>query len=202
MFSKTDLLQIEAKKISLDTINRQILQFKTGFPFLNIKKPATVGNGIFKLSEKQIQHYLNVFLSESSQAAITKFVPASGAATRMFKELYEYIADNMETSLKYSKYFTDKTIVSQFFENIEKFSFYDLLNSKFTQNYKLSVFEGIKHKMHHQIIETLLFDKGLNYGNLPKGLLHFHKYTNYVATIKLLPYILRFRPNIYRLLHN
>ena len=89
MFTQKDLKQISDRGISIDEINRQIRYFQTGFPPADITLPATPGQGIMLLAEGEEQHYHDVFLNNGPDFQITRFIPASGAATRMFKTLYE-----------------------------------------------------------------------------------------------------------------
>ena len=87
MFSKEDLKQIGDRGSDLDYINEQISFFIDGFPDIDIVAPATVGNGIIDLSDDYISHYQKIYMN--FEGDIVKFVPASGAATRMFKDLYQ-----------------------------------------------------------------------------------------------------------------
>ncbi len=165
MFSKEDLNYFSEKGISPKTVEQQINNFKRGFPFVNITKAATINDGIFKLNENEIDTYIRLFEKTSEKEKMLKFVPASGAASRMFKQLFEF-KDNTTAN------FDDKGFNStyNFFQKIEKFAFYDDLKTicskaNFTKDYK-------------QVLDCLLEENGLNYGNLPKGLLKFHKYEN------------------------
>jgi hypothetical protein len=85
MFSQKDLQQIRQKGITIDEINRQIKYFQTGFPPADITMPATPGKGIICLNEGEERHYREVFEQNGPDFHITRFIPASGAASRMFK---------------------------------------------------------------------------------------------------------------------
>jgi len=105
-----------------------------------------------------------------SDATILKFVPASGAASRMFKDLFEFIEkEGNEPENAFEK---------KFFYDIRKFAFYEELNDVCLTNNQLSIDELIASKQYKPIVENLLLDKGLNYGALPKGLLRFHSYSD------------------------
>lgn len=91
--TEKDIKQIEAKNLSLDKVNAQIQVFKKGIPFVNLKDAANVGNGILKLSEEEKKQKIQVFEEQRNQKKILKFVPASGAATRMFKFLFKFIRE-------------------------------------------------------------------------------------------------------------
>jgi hypothetical protein len=165
MFTKNDLLQIQSKGITIDTITKQIDTFKKGFPFLNVSKSATINDGIISLTSEQVDALKQEYSVKSKKHTISKFVPASGAATRMFKSLYEYVA---EPTAIYEE-------VHKFITNINSFAFYNDLKNKSLEN-NLSLENLIKTNQITEIINLLLLPTGLNYGNLPKGLLKFHKY--------------------------
>ncbi len=152
-FSDKDLKQIEARKSDVNTIDAQIQNFKTGFPYINAVRAATIGDGIIRLSEEDLEKYVSFFDAQASKKALVKFVPASGAASRMFKALY---AAKDEGKI-------DKS-VEQFRDDTARFAFSKSLSGKLNG-------ETLEHKL-----EALLGKDGLDYGNLPKGLLEFHLY--------------------------
>jgi hypothetical protein len=175
MWSKADLELLEKKNISEKQLDEQIECFRTGFPYINVVSAATVGDGIMPLGEEDKSHYLNAwsdYLKENR--LIVKFVPASGAASRMFKDLYEF--------QKGGENIPNKESVVEFFDQIEKFAFFDSLNSKSKRNIGKNVSELIREKSYKDIIHILLEEKGLNYGFLPKGLIQFHEYQKTVRT--------------------
>lgn len=91
MFTEDDLKQIKERNLSVEQIESQLESFRKGFPFLKIVSAATVGNGIVKLQGEEENHYIDVWNSYlESGAGILKFVPASGAASRMFKSLFSF----------------------------------------------------------------------------------------------------------------
>jgi len=105
----------------------------------------------------------------TTDASILKFVPASGAASRMFKDLFEFLeSDKNEPGNKFEE---------KFFGEIRKFAFYEELNAVCIKNEGKSIDELIAAKQNKSIVANLLSDKGLNYGALPKGLLRFHSYS-------------------------
>ncbi len=93
MFTQKDLQQIRAKGIRLDDINQQIKHFQLGFPPADITMPATPGKGIILLTEGDQEHYKNIFLDNGPDNRIIRFVPASGAASRMFKSLFSALEE-------------------------------------------------------------------------------------------------------------
>ncbi len=149
MLSETQKQQIEARGISVDTFQAQLENFKTGFPFLTIEAAATPAKGIKVLSSEEQAKYISV--AEGYKGNVCKFVPASGAATRMFKDLFE-AAD----ALKAGEKLKEGSPAAKFVENITSFPFFDA----------------------KAILNLTLFDKAWNYGAMPKGLIQFHKYEN------------------------
>ena len=166
MFTTNDEKLLQSKGISLETVNAQIEKFKSGFPFLDIKSAASVSNGIMAIDNEDF--YLNEWEQYlNGEQEIVKFVPASGAASRMFKDLFEF-ADSSENE--------QNKFIAYFFENIEKFAFYTDLNDVCLTNKGKNISELMQIGEHKSIIRNLLLVDGLNYGALPKGLLKFHNY--------------------------
>jgi len=93
IFSEKDIKQIEQKGLSLKKVKNQIELFETGIPFINLVAEATINEGILRLSEKEIQESMSFYESKKDIISILKFVPASGAATRMFKFLYSFLEE-------------------------------------------------------------------------------------------------------------
>ena len=170
MFTDQDLLLIERRGISREQIETQLEYFKKGFPFLEVISAATVGDGILKVDEETEDYYLQKwddFLK--SNKSVTKFVPASGAATRMFKDLFSfYNSDDNLPSTDFMK---------TFFKRIDEFAFYPSLNNVCIDLFSKSVDELIDDQRYKDVLTALLTDKGKDYGNMPKGLLLFHNYS-------------------------
>ena len=158
-----------------EALNRQLQQFKTGFPFLKLAAAASVGNGIVCTTDKQQEDYLcawDKYLDTPHK--VLKFVPASGAASRMFKNLFEFLDSDSDTP--------DTPFIQQFFDGIHKFAFFDALNDACVVNTGMTADDLIGDGQYKQVVECLLYSEGLNYGVLPKGLLQFHAYTDSVRT--------------------
>jgi len=150
-FTEQDQSQILAQGITLAQIEEQIQHFIQGFPFLPVIKAATVGDGILRIDEEQTHTFLTRFDQQADSLSLLKFVPASGAATRMFKSLFAALEGKSDKS------------VDEFFARLNEFAFFDAL--------------GQPENMDRQtVLSILLTDEGLDYGNLPKGLLLFHQY--------------------------
>ncbi|WP_143962460.1 DUF4301 family protein [Litoribacter populi] len=160
--------QILSQGMSPEKVQEQIDNFKSGFPFLPIVEAAKVGNGIQKFSEAEIERFGKEFDNMVQSKDILKFVPASGAASRMFKDLFAFLDGdgNLE----------NHAFAKKFIDNIEKFAFYHDLN-KILERDGSSIKKALEDKDYALIISYLLEDKGLGYGSLPKGLLKFHHYS-------------------------
>ncbi len=164
MLTQEDKAFLEKKGISEEKLNAQLNCFKTGFPWLKLAGAASPGNGITIPSETEKKDYLSAwdaYLEGSGK--VLKFVPASGAASRMFKNLFEYLDNEKKTDF-----------IQKFEENIDKFAFIDDLKAAISKNGGDS---SVK-----TAIATLLGEEGLSYGKLPKGLLKFHKYEDGART--------------------
>lgn len=151
MFTEKDLNQFHEKGISAETVQQQLDFFQSGFPFPQIVSPATTERGIYALDNNQTDKFIDEF--DSYNGEVSKFVPASGAATRMFKDLYDLLENENE---------------SVFFDNLSRFAFYD----------DLCRIPGFDSNNKASVLRNLLYAEGLNYGALPKGLLKFHRYAN------------------------
>lgn len=171
MFSEIDKKQLEAKGISESSLKEQLERFKKGFPFLKIESAATAEKGIMRCDEGKKQHYQAVWENYlKGDKKIVKFVPASGAASRMFKDLFSFLdASYSEPTTPFEK---------DFFQGLDKFAFYASLDAVCKKNEDKDIAQLLSEKSYKAIVKNLLSKEGLNYGNLPKGLLEFHKYSD------------------------
>lgn len=165
--------KISAQGMSPEKAKQQIDNFKNGFPFLPIQEAASIGNGIKDLSEEELDKYKQSYSDKASEKKIIKFIPASGAASRMFKDLFSFLEGDGDIS--------KNAFVQKFIDHIEKFAFYDDLDRSL-QKTGSGIKSAIEQKNYKLIISNLLEDKGLGYGNLPKGLLKFHHYEDHDRT--------------------
>ena len=169
MFTTEDLNLFAEKGIDIRVVEDQLASFKRGFPFLKIAASASVGNGILALDEQQAEHYLDLwegYLKDGHK--VVKFVPASGAASRMFKDLFAFL------SAEYNEPTTD--FEKKFFGSIEHFAFYADLDAACRKNEGKGIADLMAAGNYKAVVSNLLESKGLNYGALPKGLLKFHHY--------------------------
>ena len=183
MFSEKDIQQIKSKGITIDDVNAQVSRLKNGMSFSNLVAAATIGKGIERYDDKEIQEFIDLYETKQNTLSIVKFVPASGAATRMFKFLFQFLKDFKplkESIEKYAERKNDALIVA-FIEQLEQFPFYNNVLSRVKQtNPDFSTFTDDEKLL--QFVKTMLDAKRLNYSFLPKGLLPFHKYSEQVKT--------------------
>jgi hypothetical protein len=181
MFREKDLAQLKEKGVTAREAELQIEYLRKGFPFMKLSKTATINHGIRKLSDKELKDFIEIFEKADDLVKI-KFVPASGAATRMFKALFEF--DELFKQSDYDARILTKEAykhVKECFDRLGDFAFSRLLDAALEKKGH-SAAELLKKKDYHHILSALLGDEGLNYGNLPKGLLVFHRYDGEVRT--------------------
>ncbi|HHP7240300.1 MAG TPA: DUF4301 family protein [Cyclobacteriaceae bacterium] len=178
MFTESDANQIQKRGSDIETVKQQIENFKNGFPYLNLERPGKIEDGIIKLSDDEVEAYITKYDQAIHDYEILKFVPASGAASRMFKALFSFMENYSGSKENYENLKSDDKYapIVDFFKSIEKFAFYDDLKSIYMEKEGEAIEEALLKKEYKKILEYLLTGKGLNYGALPKGLLKFHKY--------------------------
>jgi hypothetical protein len=169
MLNSNDEIVLQKRSITKTQIEDQLKSFETGFPYLEIRSAAEIGKGIIQITENKLPSILDQWNSYlQTEATILKFVPASGAASRMFKDLFEFLeGENNEPASKFE---------IKFFDEIQKFAFYEELDAVCLKNNGKSILQLIEDKNFKPIVANLLMENGLNYGSLPKGLLRFHSY--------------------------
>lgn len=180
MFTQEDLLQLEKKGITEEVALEQIRNFEKGFPFIKLAAPATTSSGILKMNAKELKEYVNYFEDGAGKLGILKFVPASGAATRMFKDLFSW-RDKLSQGVPVKTIVQEDKNAALFFEKIKVFAFWDDL-SALIQDMGMNADELVEKEDFLPLLNTLLEDDGLGYAMLPKGLLKFHRYEDSVRT--------------------
>ncbi|MFP4557733.1 MAG: DUF4301 family protein [Bacteroidales bacterium] len=174
MFSQKDIQQLENRGITVDKAEKQMEHFRRGFPFLDITKPATVNDGIIRLESTEVDNL--AFVYKIFEGSRVKFVPASGAATRMFKHLYQLLNSAPEEQSELLKDESTNS-VNYFFDNIKSFAFYEDLRTELIKR-RNDIEDLLNNNDHLTILKALLDNQGLNYGKKPKGLIKFHKYSD------------------------
>ncbi|MCQ2335557.1 MAG: DUF4301 family protein [Paludibacteraceae bacterium] len=163
-----DLELIEGKGISETKIRTQLDNFEKGFPFADIDNAATVGNGIMRFSDYELESCIKIFDTFKDNHTLLKFVPASGAASRMFKDLVKFALGDGTNLDKFPD-------IKECMLNIRKFAMFSKLQSKMRKE-GVSLEECIKSGNYKTIAEFILDDKGLGYQKKPKAMLLFHNY--------------------------
>lgn len=169
MITPQDKELLAKKGISEAQIAEQLACFEKGFPYLKLDAAASVEKGILAPATDEQEAYLAAWDAyKNTDKTIVKFVPASGAASRMFKNLFEFLgADYERPTTKFEQ---------TFFEGIDKFAFYDDLNVACRRMAGKDIPGLMGEGNYKAVVAALLEEAGLNYGALPKGLLKFHKY--------------------------
>ena len=176
MLTQEDKDLIAKKGITEQQIAEQLACFEKGFPFLKLVAAASVeNNGILKPDAEAQKGYLKAWDAyKDSDKKVVKFVPASGAASRMFKNIFEFFG---------ADYDAPKTdFEKKFFDHIHDFAFYNDLNAACLDNTGKDINALLAGHDYKTIVSNLLEKTGLNYGQLPKGLLKFHRYSDGVRT--------------------
>lgn len=167
MFTQKDYLQLEAAGIKEETAAAQVDRFRMGFPWMKIVGAATPRRGITVLSKDE-EEEAAAYADSAPVDGKCKFVPASGAASRMFKDIFSGL-----DKLQSGEALPAEAPVCRMAANIDKFAFYDK-----------SVFGTPENTEDYvrKVATILLSDSGLGYGTKPKGVLAFHRYQGEVRT--------------------
>ena len=182
-FTEIDLKQIHKKGFTENEINAQINLFKSGIPFTNIHSAAIIDDGIIKLNDDLISKSISFFDDKKNDLEILKFVPASGAATRMFEFLFQFIDGYGLEKESINAHINKHKLkdLSLFLVGLEKFPFYeqviDYLKVSGIDYNNLSTDKKVV-----EFVNVVLNENKLNFGNNPKGLLPFHKYKNGIVS--------------------
>lgn len=170
LFSREDLKQIVDRGSDPVVIHQQTEQFKTGFPFAELVKPATPTRGITSYGDEEKAELIDYFDRHRKGQTICRFVPASGAATRMFKSLFA-LSDSLrgKSTEEQQEFINTDDVARNFFNSLEEYPFFQDLS-----------IHGNESPL--EVLDRLLLEKGLNYGLLPKGMLKFHRYGEHSRT--------------------
>lgn len=171
VLSSADKRRLRQKGISEETLRKQLDGFKTGYPFARLVAPALTGDGVLSFSASETERYRRLYKEKSEKETILKFVPASGAATRMFKDLYAF-----RQACREDKEAVPSADVREFFGNLPRFAFYEALREQVMRTLGKDLQEAVSQKDYSSVLDCLLEPAGLDYGHLPKALLLFHRY--------------------------
>lgn len=170
-FSDKDIEQIKAYGLSVDEVEDQIINFIKGFPYVKLHESVSKGNGLLDMSKAEIDNTIRYYEENKTKHSILKFVPSSGAATRMFKDLMEFSGLYMGMPYNMKNFpSAHKTL-----DNIESFAFYEELESIINAS-GITLEEHMVSGNYTTVVNYILTEIGLNYGKLPKALIAFHRY--------------------------
>lgn len=177
-FSDEDRALLAEKGISEEKVANQIKTFKEGIPFVSLQKAAVIGDGLHRFSKAEEDDLIDLFQSKRANLSLLKFVPASGAASRMFKSLFNFMNSYDHSKESFREYVdaNDDSAMRFFFENYKAFPFYDTIQARIAGKYES------EDEAKQLFVQEMLSENALNYGFYPKGLLPFHKYGDKIAT--------------------
>ncbi|MCX2681025.1 DUF4301 family protein [Galbibacter sp. EGI 63066] len=181
--TKADKKQLKEKGITAKQLEEQIEVFKRGIPYVNLIAAATIGHGIHNFTKEEKDKYVKLFESKKDQMELLKFVPASGAATRMFKALFQFLNNYNPDKETINAYVNREKadIIRTFFIGVEKFPFYEAVIKRFVEKHP-DFLNLPDHFQKYYFIKIMLSEDEFDYGSSPKGLLPFHKYKTHPAT--------------------
>ena len=162
--------QIQTHGLQLTQVENQLRQFAAGMPYTKVLAAATLGNGIDVIEKSKQTQLAAYYENKKDTLDIVKFVPASGAATRMFKVLYTFLDTDD---------FSD--VIKKISTHVQKLPFASTLIKEVKVKYP-NIDSFSQKERTKAIIDTLLSDEGLGFGKLPKGLIPFHRYQHHSAT--------------------
>jgi hypothetical protein len=180
LFSPADIGQIEEHELTAEQIYRQMEMLAAGPCYLHVLRPCTRGDGIKVLDCESSVGYMNLHETEARKGRFLKFVPASGAASRMFKSLHRYVdkgecAAWSDISAKADQGQADAREVVRFIKNLDRFAFCKEVQEAIQKMGGPPGDHG-PEKSFAPVLRVVLSEEGLGYALLPKGLLKFHKY--------------------------
>ncbi|MDO4881546.1 MAG: DUF4301 family protein [Capnocytophaga sp.] len=177
-----DKLLIGEKGLEINKLQAQLELFKKGIPPLDVLRPASLDDGILSFSKEEAIQYVAIYQKKKSTIDILKFVPASGAATRMFHFLSKFINEYKPDNQTFEEYITESNNIETkiFFTHLTQFAFYDTLEEYLTKNNSIKNLSEDEKKL--AIARILLLEEPFAYQNKPKGLFPFHKYGNSSVT--------------------
>ncbi len=183
MYTKEDLKSFKHRNIKPEHVNRQLDNFRKGFNYVRLAEPATVDNGIRRLTPEERDKLLKRYREACTTVKMVKMVPASGSATRMFKDLFSFMETYKDNTAEFLKFMQEKGsgTMHDFFFKLDQLPFYNRLSDVIAEDGR-NLEKMIQKREFIPILRYLLTDNGLNYGNTPKGLVDFHIYRDFVRT--------------------
>lgn len=182
-FNSYDFVQMKNLQISIDEVESHLNIFKSGISKTVLEKPATIKNGILPLSDEEAVYYSNFFDQKKETLKLQKFVPASGAASRMFKFLIEFLNEFKLNEETLNAYINRKKCAALpvFFIGLERFPFYKEVIDHTKKQY--SDYDSQSRDVQvYLFVKTLLSSSHFDFASKPKGILPFHEYADHIAT--------------------
>lgn len=161
-----DIRRIEAEGLSVEQIERQMACLRRGTVPVRLNRPCRPGDGLVVIAAKEEARLVRAYDEEVKKGRIVKFVPASGAASRMFQSWYQVLDGG---------FFPSPDREDEFIANLGRYAFYSDLQAVMAGE-GCDLAELLLQKKCRDILTYILTAKGLNYGGLPKALLKFHDY--------------------------
>ncbi len=171
-FSIQDQEMIKHHGCDVAVVEQQLARFAQGFPFAHLNRAAVIDDGIVRLSPDVVEEIEADYEAATSGLHLLKFVPASGAATRMFKDLFAILTDDPESLRPKAETFLRDLPVYPFYEDL----------TEVMKKAGLDLEQVRQQGDYRTIIRYLLLEDGLDYGNKPKGMLRFHRYEQEIRT--------------------
>ena len=178
-----DFIKIHQRNIKIETVEFQFTILKNGIPKINLDRAAIKNDGIVTISEDEAKYFSNFYDEKKTKLKLKKFVPASGAASRMFKFLNEFLNEfklGEESINAYINRKKDKNL-PLFLVAKEKFPFYKEV-LEVTKSVLPEYNSWEKDTQDFGFIKTMLSPKHFDFSNKPKGILPFHQYESHTAT--------------------
>jgi len=186
LFSKEITEQITGHNLTPEDIEKQLSFFKRGFIPARLVRPATIDDGIKVLKYNDFDELVSFHHEAADAGRIMKFVPSSGAATRMFEKLETARKISNFKSLEDIQNFvnngkTEFLPVLDFFKKMNRFAFFDDIIAEYKKHRKAKGSRKV-YIEYDDLLDFLISPEGLNYSDKPKALVKFHKYETQVRT--------------------
>lgn len=179
ILTQQDLIQLKSEEHRLEELTDQIRIYKSGIPNISLNRAAKTGDGIKVFSDEETDQFVIEYYEQIKYKSVIKYVPASGAASRMFKDLLQFYQSKTSYSFEELKQMskTDKSLktVFSFISNLTDFAFYDELAELVGRDGETTE-ALIKKNQLKKLISYVIAEQGLNLSNLPKGEIKFHRY--------------------------
>ena len=182
-YTEKDLESFKHRNINTTVVDSQLAHFNTGFDYIHLTEPANIENGIILIPETEEEHLLANYEQACQNSSLMKMVPASGSASRMFKDLFTFMDSYKGSVEEFLQFVQQKESGSMFdfFEHMDELPFYTRLSAAVWNNGK-ELDKMLAKQEFSEVLKFILGKKGLNYGDVPKGLVDFHIYRDFART--------------------